>query len=104
MKTISQSQQSDLNGILDVFAEIVADKIAAKITENKKEKPYRDDDMLLTPAAAKYIGKSIGTLRNWQKMKKHLPFHINKDTLEITYRFSDLKAYKERFNRISPNG
>jgi hypothetical protein len=95
---------NELAAFLDYFAEIVADKLAAKLKEEKGAKKYKDDDMLLTPAAAEYLGKSPATLRNWRQMNKKLPFYINKETLEATYRFSDLKAFKDRMNRISPSG
>jgi hypothetical protein len=90
--------------MIEIFAEIVADKIMAK-QEALRDKPrYRDDDSLNTPSAAKYLGKSISTLRNWQKLKKHIVYYINKDTLEVYYKFIDLRIFKERANRISPNG
>jgi hypothetical protein len=98
----SDSKVSD--NIIEVFAELLAEKVAARIEGRKSVISYRDDDTLNTPDAAKYLGKSPGTLRNWRALKKHLPFYINKDTLDVTYKFSDLKAYKERKNRVSPNG
>jgi hypothetical protein len=65
---------------------------------------YQDDDELNTPAAAKVIGRSVSCLRNWQKTHKYLPFSVNKETLEITYKYRDLRLYNERKNRVSPNG
>jgi hypothetical protein len=97
---------SDMSGleIIEIFAEMIADKIIAK-QEALKDKPrYGDEDLLNTPAAAEYLGRSVSTLRNWQKLRKHIPFLINKETLEVSYKFIDLRIFRDRTNRISPNG
>jgi hypothetical protein len=80
----------------------LAELIVRKL--NGTDPVYEDDDELNTPAAAKVIGRSVSCLRNWQKMHKFLPFSINPETLEVTYKYRDLRLYNERKNRISPNG
>jgi hypothetical protein len=82
--------------------EKLADILARKL--NGIEPVYNDDDELNTPAAAKVIGRSVSCLRNWQKMHRYLPFSVNKETLEVTYKYRDLRLYNERKNRISANG
>ena len=87
---------------IEIDYEKLAELLALKL--NGTEPIYNDYDELNTPAAAKVIGKSVSTLRNWQKQHKYLPFSINRDTLEVTYKYRDLKLYNERKNRVSPNG
>jgi predicted RNA-binding protein Jag len=95
-----------IENVIEIFAELIAEKMLMKVDiSSRKDKPrYKDADELNTPSAARYLGKSPGTLRNWQKLHKYLPYQINKETLEVTYKFSDLRNYKERQNKISPNG
>jgi predicted RNA-binding protein Jag len=95
-----------IENVIEIFAELIAEKMLTKVDiSSRKDKPrYKAADELNTPSAAKYLGKSPGTLRNWQKLHKYLPFQISKETLEVTYKFSDLRNYKERKNKISPNG
>jgi hypothetical protein len=90
--------------MIEIFATMIADKIIAKQAELSNKPRYKDDDLLNTPAAAEYLGRSVSTLRNWQKLRKHIPFLINQETLEISYKFIDLRVFREGANRISPNG
>jgi hypothetical protein len=87
---------------VEIDYEKLADILARKL--NGTDPVYEDNDELKTSTAAKVIGKSVSCLRNWQKMHKYLPFYINKETLEITYKYRDLRLYNEHKNRISANG
>ncbi len=83
-----------------MFAELVADKVIKKTKNQDTDPVYSDDDELNTPQAAKVIKKSASTLRNWREQgRQHIPYYIHKDTLEVFYKYRDLRLYLERVNR-----
>ncbi len=100
------ADNTDLNTLLfqftDLLAERLADKVMARINSDGSC-AYNDEDILKTPEAAKILGVSPGTLRNWREKGVNLPYIFNKESGHFYYGYKDLMHYKSYNKRILPD-